>query len=255
LFFLSEFDVFKAGYFLWLNGLWGLVWKFFMIGSGWLGLVLTYLILTSSNKYSKGADDNSSGVLAMLKVAKALRALNLKIGVNFVFFTGEERGLWGSRNWIYKHIKHLDKDKSYFLNIDCVGRGEKFFLTKGMGKIFKKKSDPMLCKIVEDVCNKLNYKLEKCWGAVSDDMKLLESNLRTCSIMRCDVRKVNVIDKILRKCFFIPIKNDLLPFMNWIHSGNDIVKYVDENKLKETTRLVINFIERLDEKTRIRCSY
>ncbi len=247
LLYINEFDVFKIGYLLWMGGIWGIVWGIFTISFGILSLVLTYFFLTSPNTYSNGADDNTSGVVVMIKIAKALKALNLKMGVDFVFFTAEERGAWGSRNWIDGHIRHLDKDKTYFLNIDCVGRGESFFLTKGLGKVFKKKSDPMLCGIVEDVCNEVGYRLEICWGAVSDDIQLLERSLRVCSIMRCNIRKDTVLGKITRKCFFIPVENNLLPFMDWVHTENDVAKDIDEHKLEETTKLVVKIIEKLNK--------
>jgi len=246
LLYIIGFDVFKIGYLLRMGGTWGLVWWFFTVSFGGLSLILTYFFLTSPVKYSDGADDNASGVAVMIKVAKALKAFNLKIGVDFVFFTAEERGVWGSRNWIYKHIRHLDKDRTYFLNIDCVGRGENFFLTEGQGNIFKKRSYPMLFKLIENSCAELGYKYEKRWGTVSDDVKLLENNLKVCSIMRCNMRRGNIIESIFRKCFFIPLYNKM-PIIDWIHTENDITKYVDEHKLEETTQLVIKFIERLNE--------
>jgi hypothetical protein len=244
----SEFNVLKIGYRLWMNGFWGLIWYFFTIGSGTISLILSYILLTSRDKYSNGADDNASGIAVMIKVASALKTLNLRIGVDFIFFTGEERGAWGSRNWVNEHINDVNKDTTYFLNIDCVGRGERFFITKGSGKIFKKKSDSMLCDIAENVCDELKYESEESWGTISDDKQLIENNLRTCSIMRCNVKKINIINKILRKFFLIPIKNGPIVDMKWIHTENDIIKYIDEYKLKETVKLVIKIIKKLDER-------
>jgi hypothetical protein len=43
-----------------------------------------------------GADDNASGIAVMLEVARVLRTANLKRGVMFVAFAGEEQGLIGS---------------------------------------------------------------------------------------------------------------------------------------------------------------
>ena len=47
---------------------------------------------------NNGADDDGSGCVALLAIAKAFQAgPKPKRSIRFVFFTGEERGLWGSR--------------------------------------------------------------------------------------------------------------------------------------------------------------
>lgn len=43
-----------------------------------------------------GADDDGSGTVGMLELARALKTLDLPFTVRLVHFTGEEQGLWGS---------------------------------------------------------------------------------------------------------------------------------------------------------------
>jgi hypothetical protein len=43
-----------------------------------------------------GADDDGSGTVGMLELARALKGLDLPFTVRLVHFTGEEQGLWGS---------------------------------------------------------------------------------------------------------------------------------------------------------------
>lgn len=69
-----------------------------------------------------GADDNASGSAALLEVAKAFSGLQPKKDILFLWFTGEEIGLLGSRAYcadpIYPH-----EDTIAMLNMDMVARG------------------------------------------------------------------------------------------------------------------------------------
>jgi Zn-dependent M28 family amino/carboxypeptidase len=70
-----------------------------------------------------GADDNASGVAALLCILKELSKSNnkLKRSIIFISFSGEEEGLLGSKYF----INHLPIDKNnikVMLNMDMVGR-------------------------------------------------------------------------------------------------------------------------------------
>ena len=69
-----------------------------------------------------GADDNASGVQAVLQVAKAFLATGEKPErtVIFAFWDGEEKGLLGSRYFTYTY-PDMGKIKGY-LNYDMIGR-------------------------------------------------------------------------------------------------------------------------------------
>ncbi|REJ65319.1 MAG: M20/M25/M40 family metallo-hydrolase [Planctomycetota bacterium] len=74
-----------------------------------------------------GADDNSSGVAALLEIARQLVAHEQLAGrklarrVVFIAFTGEERGLLGSAHYIQNPLFPLEKTVA-MLNLDMVGR-------------------------------------------------------------------------------------------------------------------------------------
>ena len=72
-----------------------------------------------------GADDDGSGSTAMLLVAKALTSNELKPKRTVVFmaFTGEEKGLVGSRYYSENPLMPLE-DMSCLLQMDMVGRNE-----------------------------------------------------------------------------------------------------------------------------------
>jgi hypothetical protein len=70
--------------------------------------------------YFPGADDNASGVVALLAVAQATALHPLPRSVIFAFFDGEEKGLLGSKYFV-NHLT-LDAHIQTMLNLDEVGR-------------------------------------------------------------------------------------------------------------------------------------
>ncbi len=102
------------------------------------GLVLGALCLTFfAGNRSPGADDNASGVFAVLE---CLRRFGHQNGVNIVpvFFNFEEQGLLGSRAWVRRYVGRkgqgirgveIDRKKAYAINFDCVGRGRRVFIS------------------------------------------------------------------------------------------------------------------------------
>ena len=70
-----------------------------------------------------GADDNASGVSAVLQIAKAMKAAGErpKRTVIFAFWDGEEKGLLGSKFFVGNWENHA-RIKAY-MNFDMVGRG------------------------------------------------------------------------------------------------------------------------------------
>ena len=69
-----------------------------------------------------GADDNASGVSALLEIARALAASRErpKRSLVFVFWTGEEEGKVGSAHWVRHPLWPLARTTAY-LNVDMVG--------------------------------------------------------------------------------------------------------------------------------------
>ncbi|TNE82094.1 MAG: M20/M25/M40 family metallo-hydrolase [Bacteroidetes bacterium] len=76
-----------------------------------------------AGKIHHGADDNASGVAALLELARILENNNHIEEHNylFIFFSGEEEGLQGSKYWVENPTTNLD-NVNYMLNLDMVGR-------------------------------------------------------------------------------------------------------------------------------------
>ena len=77
------------------------------------------------DKIYNGADDNASGVSAVLQIARAFALSGEKPlrNVIFAFWDGEEKGLLGSKHFV-QHCPFLKQIKGY-LNFDMIGRNNK----------------------------------------------------------------------------------------------------------------------------------
>jgi len=99
-----------------------------------------------------GADDNASGVAALLEVAQAVGRLpeRPKRTILFAFWDGEESGLWGSKYWINHPTVPLANVK-LAINVDMVGRLRNSKLTvygartaPGLRRLVSRQNDPTL---------------------------------------------------------------------------------------------------------------
>ena len=68
-----------------------------------------------------GADDNASGVAALLLLAEELTDRNMGNNYLFIAFSGEEKGLFGS-NYFSKNSTIDLSEANYMINMDMVGR-------------------------------------------------------------------------------------------------------------------------------------
>ncbi len=131
------------------------------LGSG--GLTSGSLAPFSRNIHN-GADDNASGTAMVMELARRLakRTDPLPRRVVFMAFSGEERGLLGSRHYVEHPLIPLDKTVM-MINFDMVGRlNEKSELTMvGVG------STPGIEQIVDSLGSAAGFKVKKVKG-VSD---------------------------------------------------------------------------------------
>ena len=67
-----------------------------------------------------GANDNASGVAAILEIARILFSVNLKHSIRFVLFSGEEQGLRGSEHYA-DAITKKNEDLALLINLDMIG--------------------------------------------------------------------------------------------------------------------------------------
>lgn len=76
--------------------------------------------INNNTARAPGADDNASGVSALLEVARTLSNISLHHSIIFVLFSGEEQGKWGSTHYA-DYIDKKDVDLDLLINLDMVG--------------------------------------------------------------------------------------------------------------------------------------
>lgn len=108
-----------------------------------------------STDVHNGADDNASGTVALIELARRLGARKTPLPRRLVFiaFTGEERGLIGSAHYVKNPIFDI-KNTVAMLNMDMVGR-----LTKDKLTVFGTGTAPRWKKLVEETGKEYDLKL------------------------------------------------------------------------------------------------
>ena len=132
-----------------------------------------------NGEINNGADDNGTGVAALINLSKALKALRdnnyiLKRSLLFLFCTGEEVGLIGSRYYTEHPIVPL-RDTKININIDMIGRNdgqhadnENYVYVIGADKI-----NPMLDRTIrENNSWSVNYKLDYTYNDTNHPSRL-----------------------------------------------------------------------------------
>ncbi len=69
---------------------------------------------------SPGANDNASGVAAMIEIARILSNIDMNYTIRFIAFTGEEQNLWGSRAYA-DHALSNNMNIVLVINLDEIG--------------------------------------------------------------------------------------------------------------------------------------
>jgi hypothetical protein len=103
-----------------------------------------------------GADDNASGTAVVLELAEAFTLYPPRRSILFLFFTGEEMGLVGSRYYAEHPLFPLE-DTIAMINLDMVGRSRDAYLFiggVGTAPVWK----PMISRLNEDFGFRLEMK-------------------------------------------------------------------------------------------------
>ncbi|MFQ5910000.1 MAG: M28 family metallopeptidase [Thermoplasmata archaeon] len=231
-----------------MTGPWIYPWLAFLIAFLFFSIYGTVVALgLRTDKPSLGADDNASGVAVLLEVASALDTQEMNLRTDFAFFSAEEAGLFGSRQWVMDHREDIDAERTLVLNLDSVGRGGKFFIVRGLGILPKKYSDDYLCGIVAGAAAELGLDFENAWMASSDHAEFLRRGFRACAVLRADSLRKSYPLRLLEAIYRNPVKAREQPIMSWIHSDDDTFENIDPQKIRESVDLVKRIVARINE--------
>lgn len=113
---IGQLSTFETGYFAW-----------------YFGFICLALLMMCGPANPSNANDNTSGVVTVLEIARSL-PIEHRNKVCFVLFDLEEQGLLGSRS--YRKAHKAETNHQIILNMDCVGDGNEMmiFPTKKLSK-------------------------------------------------------------------------------------------------------------------------
>jgi len=138
-----------------------------------IGAHLDHVGSQGNDLYFPGANDNASGVAAVLQMAKLFSENRylLKRSVIFVLFANEEQGLKGSWHYINNPLAPLENTVA-MINLDCIGFGDSIQVGNG-------KSAPLLWQLARNL-DKENDKMmiEATWnGGGADATPFYDKNI------------------------------------------------------------------------------
>jgi len=148
-----------------------------------VGAHLDHLGIDEAGRMFPGADDNASGIAAMLGVATAsVRDQSRQAGILFVAFGAEELGLIGSQ-WLAEHLPMPAAKCLGVINLDMVGRSP-FLGSEDFGPAVGALGTPpnnALLASARTACESAGIKL-----VATEDFPLLEKTIRAQASNRSD---------------------------------------------------------------------
>jgi Zn-dependent M28 family amino/carboxypeptidase len=131
-----------------------------------------------------GADDNASGTVGVMTIAKAFKATGKKPEktVIFALWTGEEKGLWGSRYFVREAIKQ-DMNIVLNLNYDMIARDTEDDIQKNKAMMTYTKANEGIAEItkkhIEDfeINLDLSYRASERPAGGSDHAPFAQENI------------------------------------------------------------------------------
>ncbi|MFX1326534.1 MAG: M28 family metallopeptidase [Promethearchaeota archaeon] len=154
-----------------------------------LYISITIIILSNLNYFNKtgnkspGAYDNAAAVGVIIELSKYFRNNPLD-NLDFLFLctSSEELNLAGAINFIQKHKNELEKNSTYFINLDPIGGQDFIRLITSYG-IPRRSSSKKLTKLFLNTAKELNIKIKDIYlptGAWSDYMPIVQAGFEAC---------------------------------------------------------------------------
>ncbi len=174
---------------------------------------------------SPGADDDGSGVAAILMMASILSQYTFNSSIKFILFSGEEQGLLGSKDYV-KDIIENDVNVLGVLALDKIGYAE----SKQQGSIIRHHADPSsnwMVDLSEDISNKfkdeIGLKIQRLsFDSSSDHKSFVDEGFSGSNL----------------------VEYDLNPYY---HTSEDLLKNMNITYLKKVCQLSICIITTIAE--------
>jgi hypothetical protein len=176
-----------------------------------------------------GANDNASGVATALSLAEELTASpprNLEVGV--LLIGGGESLMEGTRAFLQAHREELDRDTTYFLNLDSVGRGEvRYVAGEGLAVSFAMDRRVIeLCDAIASASDERGHHPRPlAWGFATDALPIRLAHYPSTTITTIE-------------------PGSLVPAS--YHRLDDVPGRIDPASLERAHRFAFNLVEAID---------
>ncbi|HET9014974.1 MAG TPA: M28 family peptidase [Thermomicrobiaceae bacterium] len=172
-----------------------------------------------------GANDDASGVAAVLGVAATLqRDRPVHVETWTLFTSGEEAGMAGLRQFLAEN--RFDPNRTYFVNVDSVGAGGIRY-TRGEGLAMLLRSSPILTRMANEIARN-----HPEWAVRSQAHQLLPTDQYVALSQGYQAIGVFAVDA-----------SGHVP--NW-HQPTDTVEHIDVRTVTIAADFVLALVRRLD---------
>ncbi len=182
-----------------------------------------------------GANDGASGTAVLLQLAKEIRKYDLEYGVDFMFFDGDDQGVYPESSTKKKHTwslgaqywtRGVKKQYEYALVLDMVGAKGATFYKEDISKIFAGSVQGKLWKIAGELGYDSLFISEEIGVLVSDHYYINNlSKAKIPSVLISDYRKNTAHGY----------------FPQW-HTTSDTPEYISESSLKAVGQSIIELL-------------
>ena len=164
---------------------------------------------------TRGANDNASGVSALMAVAARVRERAYPFEIRFILFGAEEIGLFGSRHYAQEMSAGETADTVAMLNLDVVGSGDGF----------EARGDLYLARDAAEIGKEFGasvYATSDLTSVLSDHVPFAERGIPALFLMANDLSRIN--------------------------SPQDEIRHVDPNLPRTAAEITVRLLERLAER-------
>ena len=197
-----------------------------IILTGLMPIFLYSILNIISNKSVMGANDNLTSIAVIIELSKYFSAHKLKnTEIWFVSHGCEEIGDRGSKRFSKKYRNEL-KDKGYVINIDMIGGKNTELMIDIQEEVYLFK----LCKELGFAITKIAKKLN-----ISHSIGSIEAFTDSLAYKQNNIKAISLLG--------FPKKG----FPPYYHTRFDIIDNLDFNKLWNCYKIIVEFINQIDE--------
>ncbi|HEY0556964.1 MAG TPA: M20/M25/M40 family metallo-hydrolase [Thermoanaerobaculia bacterium] len=197
---------------------------------------------------SQGMVDDGAGVIALLRLAEALRGRPLRHRVRIVFFDQEELGLLGSKAFVAARkagdiTQDIAKDIAADVNFDIDAYGETLLFGGGKGE-----ANAPLDRALQRVCAARRLScLEFSEYPSGDDRSFNAAGIPNVSVAFLPAVEAHQLWLLLNGGPDSGLKQGFLPdVVNHMHSPGDTLEKVDPATLDRASGLLLDLVLELD---------